>query len=146
LTSVILEFRRHKDTDNPVHIIGFLSQWKLYLDQLPTSSDAAEFRGAKMDPTAFEKVRHSLHRRIIADSLSDVRGTARAVVRADACGKGYMETGGAIAKRGRGGMNFIIRRQYVPVLTCFCITSTDHRSLLYLRLLNELYFPPDPFS
>jgi hypothetical protein len=22
------EFRRHKDTDNPVHIIGFISQWQ----------------------------------------------------------------------------------------------------------------------
>jgi hypothetical protein len=50
------EFRRHRSTDNPAYIIGFLSQWKLYLDQLP-ASPTAEFRGAKMDPTVFEKVR-----------------------------------------------------------------------------------------
>jgi hypothetical protein len=41
----------------PVHIIGFLSQWKLYLDQLPGASDADKFRGSRMDPTVFEKVR-----------------------------------------------------------------------------------------
>jgi hypothetical protein len=50
------EFKRHKDTDNPVHIIGFLSQWKLYLDQLPTSPNGQNFSGLKMDPTVFEKV------------------------------------------------------------------------------------------
>jgi hypothetical protein len=53
------EFRRHRTTDNPVHIIGFLSQWKLYLDQLPSSGAADDFKGAKMDPTVFEKVGHS---------------------------------------------------------------------------------------
>lgn len=26
------EFRRTKDTDNPVHIIGFLSQWQVFID------------------------------------------------------------------------------------------------------------------
>ncbi|KAJ7879365.1 ACN9-domain-containing protein [Mycena leptocephala] len=29
------EFRRHKAVTNPVHIIGFLSQWKAYLDYIP---------------------------------------------------------------------------------------------------------------
>ncbi|KAL0083672.1 hypothetical protein J3Q64DRAFT_1809955 [Phycomyces blakesleeanus] len=28
------EFRRHKDVDNPVHLIGFVSQWQEYLDTL----------------------------------------------------------------------------------------------------------------
>ncbi|KAI9020061.1 hypothetical protein CLU79DRAFT_836416 [Phycomyces nitens] len=28
------EFRRHKDVDNPVHLIGFVSQWQDYLDTL----------------------------------------------------------------------------------------------------------------
>ncbi|KAF7728779.1 acetate non-utilizing protein 9 [Apophysomyces ossiformis] len=26
------EFRRHKDIDNPAHIVGFVSQWQDYLD------------------------------------------------------------------------------------------------------------------
>lgn len=53
------EFKRHQKVDNPVHIIGFLSQWKLYLDHLEeqTSSNGPErFRGHKMDPTVFEKM------------------------------------------------------------------------------------------
>ncbi|EIN08247.1 ACN9-domain-containing protein [Punctularia strigosozonata HHB-11173 SS5] len=51
------EFRRHRTSDNPVHIIGFLSQWKMYLDQLPTGAEDAEhFSGKKMDPTVFEKM------------------------------------------------------------------------------------------
>ncbi|QRV79724.1 Complex 1 protein (LYR family) [Ceratobasidium sp. AG-Ba] len=52
------EFRRHQQVDNPVHIIGFLSQWKLYLDQLESVSpeESQKFRGRKMDPTVFEQL------------------------------------------------------------------------------------------
>ncbi|KAN0138781.1 hypothetical protein V8E53_003169 [Lactarius tabidus] len=50
------EFRRHRDVTNPGHIIGFLSQWKVYLDQLPVGPEAQHFRGKKLDPTAFEKL------------------------------------------------------------------------------------------
>jgi len=49
------EFRRHRDTTNPVHIIGFLSQWKMYLDELG-SQPGSTFRGKKLDPIAFEKM------------------------------------------------------------------------------------------
>lgn len=42
---------------NPVHIMGFLSQWKVYLDQLPRGSDGRDFAGKKLDPTLVEKVR-----------------------------------------------------------------------------------------
>lgn len=52
----MLEFRRHKDVTNPAYIIGFLSQWKVYLDQIPVGPDAQRFRGNKLDPTVFEKV------------------------------------------------------------------------------------------
>lgn len=54
-----VEFKRHQKIDNPVHIIGFLSQWKLYLDQLESQSSngTEQFRGHKMDPIVFEKVR-----------------------------------------------------------------------------------------
>ncbi|TFK35598.1 hypothetical protein BDQ12DRAFT_611577 [Crucibulum laeve] len=50
------EFRRHKDVTNRVHIIGFLSQWKMYLDQMPRDKDAKSFSGKKLDPTVFEKM------------------------------------------------------------------------------------------
>lgn len=53
----IVEFKLHQNIDNPVHIIGFLSQWKLYLDQLPAGPEGQSFAGVKMDPTVFEKVR-----------------------------------------------------------------------------------------
>ena len=53
----IPEFRRHKETTNKVHIIGFLSQWKMYLDVLPAGPDGAKaFRGKPLDPTTLEKV------------------------------------------------------------------------------------------
>lgn len=48
------EFRRHKSTDNPLHIIGFLSQWKHYLDSL----EKGELdRGRTLDMEKLEKVR-----------------------------------------------------------------------------------------
>ncbi|KAH8983870.1 hypothetical protein EDB92DRAFT_1803525 [Lactarius akahatsu] len=50
------EFRRHRDVTNPAHIIGFLSQWKVYLDQIPMGPEAQHFRGKKLDPTIFEKL------------------------------------------------------------------------------------------
>ncbi|KAF8745809.1 ACN9 protein, partial [Rhizoctonia solani] len=46
--------------DNPVHIIGFLSQWKMYLDQMEQQANSAggfeRFTGRRMDPTVFEKM------------------------------------------------------------------------------------------
>jgi hypothetical protein len=57
-----LEFRRHKDVTNPGYIIGFLSQWKVYLDQIPpVGPEAQRFRGKKLDPTIVEKVRSEMH-------------------------------------------------------------------------------------
>ncbi|KLO06829.1 ACN9-domain-containing protein [Schizopora paradoxa] len=51
------EFKRHRKIDNPVHIIGFLSQWKMYLDEIPQSEEGARrWSGKKMDPTVFEKM------------------------------------------------------------------------------------------
>ncbi|CAE6499577.1 unnamed protein product [Rhizoctonia solani] len=60
-----VEFRRHQKIDNPVHIIGFLSQWKMYLDQLEQQANSAggfeRFTGRRMDPTVFEKARKRTH-------------------------------------------------------------------------------------
>ena len=50
------EFRRHKGVANPVYIMGFLTQWKMYLDQLPAGLDTHAYRGKRLDPTIFEKV------------------------------------------------------------------------------------------
>ena len=36
--------------------MGFLTQWKMYLDELPTGPDARTYKGKKLDPTIFEKV------------------------------------------------------------------------------------------
>ncbi|KAF8274671.1 ACN9-domain-containing protein [Lactarius quietus] len=47
------EFRRHRDVTNPGHIIGFLSQWKVYLDQLPVGPDAEHFRGKNPEVSSF---------------------------------------------------------------------------------------------
>jgi hypothetical protein len=45
---------------NPGYIIGFLSQWKVYLDHIPIGPEAQRFRGKKLDATIFEKVRLEL--------------------------------------------------------------------------------------
>ncbi|KAF8622853.1 hypothetical protein AX15_006697 [Amanita polypyramis BW_CC] len=49
------EFRRHREVTNPVHIMGFLTQWNLYLDELPKGPDG-NFSGKRLDPTVFEKM------------------------------------------------------------------------------------------
>lgn len=56
------EFRLHKDVTNPAHIIGFLSQWKTYLDHMPNREGGEFYRGKKLDPTVFEKVGTSRNR------------------------------------------------------------------------------------
>ncbi|CAD6504131.1 BgTH12-05868 [Blumeria graminis f. sp. triticale] len=46
------EFRAHRNIDNPVHIIGFLTEWQLYAQKLEGNS----WIGEKMDPTKVEKM------------------------------------------------------------------------------------------
>lgn len=48
------EFRRHRMVTNPIHVMGFLTQWRRYLDELPRDSSANNFK--KLDPTIFEKM------------------------------------------------------------------------------------------
>ena len=38
--------------------MGFLSQWKMYLDELPKDPNQS-FTGRRLDPTVLEKVRNS---------------------------------------------------------------------------------------
>ncbi|KAH7401473.1 hypothetical protein BKA66DRAFT_396695, partial [Pyrenochaeta sp. MPI-SDFR-AT-0127] len=46
------EFRAHKDIDNPVQIIGFLSEWQLYAQMLEGES----WKEAKMDKAKIDKM------------------------------------------------------------------------------------------
>ncbi|GAA5962254.1 hypothetical protein JCM3765_004719 [Sporobolomyces pararoseus] len=56
------EFRRTRSTDNPLHIVGFLSEWKKYLDfhesQLSPSeqSAATSLPGQSLDPSILESL------------------------------------------------------------------------------------------
>lgn len=46
------EFRAHRDVENPMHIIGFLTEWQLYAQQLEGDS----WRDAKMDREKIDKM------------------------------------------------------------------------------------------
>ncbi|CAD6887962.1 unnamed protein product [Tilletia controversa] len=51
------EFRRHRKADNPLHLIGFLSQWKLYLDTLEVDRGIGlKTEGRRLDPDLLEKL------------------------------------------------------------------------------------------
>lgn len=51
------EFRRHKEVTNPLYIVGFCSQWKMYLDTLLADDDPLNHRGQRLDPDLLDKVR-----------------------------------------------------------------------------------------
>ncbi|KAF2868961.1 hypothetical protein BDV95DRAFT_630163 [Massariosphaeria phaeospora] len=46
------EFRAHRDIDNPVQIIGFLTEWQFYAQALEGDS----WKDAKMDRTKIDKM------------------------------------------------------------------------------------------
>ena len=46
------EFRAHKDVENPIHIIGFLTEWQLYAQAL--EGDA--WQDGKMDKDKLDKM------------------------------------------------------------------------------------------
>lgn len=52
------EFRLTRKTDNPLHIIAFLSQWKIYLDQLESAradGDSTQpWRGKRLEMEKME--------------------------------------------------------------------------------------------
>ena len=57
------EFRLTRKTDNPLHIIAFLSQWKQYLDELEASTKEArstggeiQWSGRKLDVDSLDKL------------------------------------------------------------------------------------------
>ena len=46
------EFRDHRSIDNPVHIVGFLTEWQLYAQQI----EGENWRGEKMDRGKIDKM------------------------------------------------------------------------------------------
>lgn len=46
------EFRAHRDVDNPVHIIGFLTEWQMYAQKIEGDS----WVGEKLEPGKIEKM------------------------------------------------------------------------------------------
>ena len=46
------EFRLHRSTENPVHIVGFLSEWQRYAQQI----EGENWRGEKMDSSKIDKM------------------------------------------------------------------------------------------
>ncbi|UZJ56416.1 hypothetical protein CBS101457_005736 [Exobasidium rhododendri] len=49
------EFRKHREVENPLQIVGFLTQWKVYLDGLEKQMGLA-YRGQQLDVQQFEKL------------------------------------------------------------------------------------------
>lgn len=56
ISFMLLEFRQHRSVNNSVHVIGFLSQWKTYLDELPRGPDGQNFSGKRIEKGLLERV------------------------------------------------------------------------------------------
>lgn len=46
------EFRQHRNVENPMHIIGFLTEWQMYCQQIEGNS----WRGDKLDKQKIDKM------------------------------------------------------------------------------------------
>lgn len=46
------EFRRHRDIDNPLHIVGFLTEWQQYGQLL----EGDDWKGQKIEKTLLDKM------------------------------------------------------------------------------------------
>ncbi|SLM39948.1 acetate non-utilizing protein mitochondrial [Lasallia pustulata] len=46
------EFRAHRDVENPVHIIGFLTEWQLYAQKI----EGEAWRGGRLDGAKLDKM------------------------------------------------------------------------------------------
>lgn len=51
------EFRAHRKVDNPMHIIGFLTEWQMYAQQVEGDS----WRGDKLDKERIDKMSGACH-------------------------------------------------------------------------------------
>ncbi|QKX58855.1 uncharacterized protein TRUGW13939_05983 [Talaromyces rugulosus] len=46
------EFRAHRSSDNPIHIVGFLTEWQLYAQEI----EGDTWKGKKLDKSKVEKM------------------------------------------------------------------------------------------
>ncbi|KAJ9212822.1 hypothetical protein DTO166G4_5634 [Paecilomyces variotii] len=46
------EFRAHRNVENPIHIIGFLTEWQLYAQQV----EGDKWKGEKLDKAKLDKM------------------------------------------------------------------------------------------
>ncbi|CAK3989046.1 ACN9-domain-containing [Lecanosticta acicola] len=46
------EFRAHREVDNPVHIVGFLTEWQTYAQQI----EGDDWRGERMEKEKVDKM------------------------------------------------------------------------------------------
>ena len=46
------EFRRHRDIENPLHIVGFLTEWQQYGQQL----EGEDWKERKIDPALLDRL------------------------------------------------------------------------------------------
>ncbi|EDN07170.1 acetate non-utilizing protein [Histoplasma capsulatum] len=46
------EFRAHRNVDNPIHIVGFLTEWQLYAQKL----EGDTWQGEKLDKAKIDKM------------------------------------------------------------------------------------------
>ncbi|KAF2399785.1 acetate non-utilizing protein 9 [Trichodelitschia bisporula] len=51
-TFIKQEFRQHKDVENPLQLVGFLSSWQLFAQNL----EGDTWRAGKLDKAIFEKM------------------------------------------------------------------------------------------
>jgi hypothetical protein len=52
------EFRATRATDNPVHIVAFLTQWKAYLEEIQRgmTDEQGKWQGRKLDPEVLDSL------------------------------------------------------------------------------------------
>lgn len=51
------EFRATRDTDNPVHIVAFLTQWKAYLEEIQRGAvGGTKWDGRKLDAEVLDSL------------------------------------------------------------------------------------------
>jgi hypothetical protein len=68
------EFRDHKDAENPIHIVGFLTEWQLYAQQI----EGENWRGEKMDAGKLDKM-SGMYGRITLVQVSMIFGGVKSI-------------------------------------------------------------------
>ncbi|KAH9819974.1 hypothetical protein DFH28DRAFT_885877 [Melampsora americana] len=76
------EFRRCRSIDNPIHIIGFLGQWKIYLDTLASQSNGGNL-GEKVGRQLSEEILEKLSSEQIGQLFELMKATKEIWVNPD---------------------------------------------------------------